>query len=57
VFGIVPAGKVVADVLEFEGRDGQALAFDTAEDLPDEAPLDAVGLDQKRGSAQSRPPA
>src|SRR5258705_7776149 len=49
VFGIVPTGKVVADVLEFECRDGQALAFDTAEDLPDQAPLDAVGLDQNEG--------
>ena len=37
VLGVVPAGEVVADVLEFEGRDGQALAFDTAEDLPDQA--------------------
>src|SRR5882757_10792551 len=49
VLGVVPAGKVVADLLEFEGRDRQALAFDTTEDLPDQSPLDAVGLDQNEG--------
>ena len=33
VLGVVLPGQVLADVLEFEGRDRQALAFDTAENL------------------------
>jgi hypothetical protein len=49
VLGVVLPGDVVADGLEFEGRDRQALAFDSAEDLTDELPLDAVGLDQNQG--------
>jgi hypothetical protein len=49
VLGVVLPRDVVADGLEFQGRDGQALAFDSAEDLSDEVSLDAVGLDQNQG--------
>ena len=33
VFGVVRARQLVADILEFQGRDGDALAFDAAKDL------------------------
>ena len=42
-------GQLVADVTHLQGRDRQALALDPADDLADQAPLDAVGLDQHQG--------
>ncbi len=49
VFGVVLAGEIVVDVLELEGRDAQAFAFDPAENLSDQLALNAVGLDQRKG--------
>ncbi len=49
VLGVMRAGQLVADVLELQGRDGQAFALDSADDLADHPPLDAVGLDQHKG--------
>src|SRR5258708_2130328 len=49
LLGVVLPGEVLADGLEFQGRDGQTLAFDSAEDLAYEEALHAVGLDQYQG--------
>ena len=49
VLGVVLAGQLVADVPQLKGRNRQALALDPADYLADQAPLDAVGLDQYQG--------
>src|ERR1700694_3376754 len=49
VLGVVAPGKVITDALQFEGRDGEALALDSAQDLADQAPLHTVRLNQHEG--------
>ncbi len=56
VLGVVSRGEVVAHVLEFQRRHSEALALDTADDLPDHPALHAVGFDQHQGLLGHLPP-
>ncbi|GAT02436.1 uncharacterized protein RMCFA_2548 [Mycolicibacterium fortuitum subsp. acetamidolyticum] len=49
MLGVVLLGQLDADVLQFQRGQGQALALDPGEDLPDQVALHAVGLDQDKG--------
>ena len=46
MLGVVRPGQLIADMLELQGRDGQAFALDAADDLADHPALDTIGLDQ-----------
>ena len=46
MFGVVAAGQLIADLLEFEGAQGQPFAFDTSDDVADQVAGHAVGLDE-----------
>lgn len=48
VFGVMRAGQLVADLLELESSQGQALALDAGDDLADHPSLHTVGLDQHK---------
>jgi hypothetical protein len=47
-------GGVRVEGAQLQGDDLQALALDPADDLPDETPGDAVGLDQDKGALSVR---
>ena len=43
-------GEVSINGYEFEGQQFDSSAFESLKDLPDESPLDGVGLDHDEGS-------
>ena len=50
MFGVVALRGGLVEVAQLEGDDLQLLAFEPADDLADEPPLDAVGLTQDEGA-------
>src|SRR6185312_2267572 len=50
VLGVVLLGEAAVDGLELQQHEAQALALDARHDLPDQATLHAVGLDQHQGA-------
>lgn len=49
VFGIVLAGQLLANFLEFQRRDGEAFALHAVDDLTDQPSFDSIRLDQYQG--------
>src|SRR4051794_5651863 len=50
VLGVVLLGETTVDRLQLQRHEAQALALDARHDLPDQAALHAVGLDQHQGA-------
>ena len=50
VLGVVTVGGVAVDRALVEGHHGQALSLEPAQDLPDQAAPDSIGLDQHQRS-------
>jgi len=50
VLGVVPVGRLPVDDPLVQRDDGQALALEPAQHLPDQAAADGVGLDEYQGS-------
>src|SRR5690606_30758523 len=50
VLGVVAVGELAVDGPQLHGVDGQALALEPADDLPDQSPTHRVRLDQDQGA-------